>query len=326
MEYGRIIREAWATTWRYRYLWVLGLFAGGAVAAPYGTGGGGPVEWRTSGEEVEQVAPWLSRAAGDASRWLVANVPLVVGGAALLLALALAFVIVSLIAQGGMARATADLSEGQASSLGRAWAAGLRLFWRYLGLWLLLAGIAILVAVGVGALVALVAGLGIVAARLTQTPPILLVALGALVGVALLIAAILAVIGASIVLAYAQRAIAVRDMGPLAALRAGWELFRTHLGTSLVIWLINVGLAIGAGIAVGLGALAVFAVLGALGAAVWALLGMTAPTIGYIVLGVLLLVAAILTFVAIANTFFWNYWTLAYLRLAGPAAPTPAVG
>lgn len=28
MEYGSIIKRAWKITWTYRYLWVLGLFAG----------------------------------------------------------------------------------------------------------------------------------------------------------------------------------------------------------------------------------------------------------------------------------------------------------
>ena len=36
MDYGRLIQEAWALTWRYRFLWVLGCFAGGAVGASFG--------------------------------------------------------------------------------------------------------------------------------------------------------------------------------------------------------------------------------------------------------------------------------------------------
>ena len=31
MDYAAVIRDAWRLTWRNRFLWILGLFAGGAV-------------------------------------------------------------------------------------------------------------------------------------------------------------------------------------------------------------------------------------------------------------------------------------------------------
>ena len=33
MEYGVLIRQAWSTTWRYRFLWLLGVLAGGSSSA-----------------------------------------------------------------------------------------------------------------------------------------------------------------------------------------------------------------------------------------------------------------------------------------------------
>jgi hypothetical protein len=39
MGFGDIIKRAWKITWRYRALWVLGLFAG--VTGSSGGGGGG---------------------------------------------------------------------------------------------------------------------------------------------------------------------------------------------------------------------------------------------------------------------------------------------
>ena len=41
LEYGALIRDAWQTTWRHRFLWILGLFAGGAVGVSFGGGAGG---------------------------------------------------------------------------------------------------------------------------------------------------------------------------------------------------------------------------------------------------------------------------------------------
>ena len=41
MEYGRIVRDAWQITWRHPFLWVLGLFAGGAASTSFNFRGSG---------------------------------------------------------------------------------------------------------------------------------------------------------------------------------------------------------------------------------------------------------------------------------------------
>jgi hypothetical protein len=41
VDYGALIREAWQTTWRHPYVWILGRFAGGAVGVASGGGAGG---------------------------------------------------------------------------------------------------------------------------------------------------------------------------------------------------------------------------------------------------------------------------------------------
>jgi hypothetical protein len=60
--------------------------------------------------------------------------------------------------------------------------------------------------------------------------------------------------------------------------------------------------------------------LGDLGVGVWAIAGLTAPTVAYGVLVGLVLLASLLLIVGLANTFLWNDWTLAYLRLSGHGA------
>jgi len=47
----------------------------------------------------------------------------------------------------------------------------------------------------------------------------------------------------SIVVAFAQRGIAVENVDPVACHRSGWRLMRTHVGDRLMAWLINVSLA-----------------------------------------------------------------------------------
>jgi hypothetical protein len=317
MDYAKLIRDAWATTWRYRFLWVLGILAGGGVGVPALNGGGGSSGWRVNQADLDNTNPQLAAAARDITEWSVANAPLLVFAVVVFGLFLLGLVVLSMIAQGSMARATADLAIGQPSSLGRAWQAGLRLFWRYLGLWLMLIVIGALVAATVAGLAVLAFGAGAIAQA-----PSLTAALLALLAVVLLTILIFGGLALSIVIAFAQRAIAVEDVGPVDAIRSGWRLLRAHLGDSLLAWLINLGLAIASGVVVVAGVIAACALLFAFGAALWAAVGFTAPIFAYGGLAIVALLAVVVMLGGIANTFFWNYWTLAYLRLSGrlPAA------
>lgn len=238
---------------------------------------------------------------------------LVVAAALLLVLLALATVAAWFVAQGGVVQATSDLAAGRATSAARAWRAGLHLAWRYVGLWLLLAAAGIVVAAAVAAPVA-----ALVALKAPNWLTVVLV----LLWVPLLAGLMASAAVGSVVVTFAQRAIVVEDLGAVAALGSGWRLFRTHVGDSLIAWLIGLALALVAG-ALAMAAVGVAgAVLGAVGVALWAAAGFGAPTIGFGVVAALALVAGLLLAVAISNTFLWSYWTLAYMRLSGrtPAA------
>ncbi|HLZ29979.1 MAG TPA: hypothetical protein VKV73_21875 [Chloroflexota bacterium] len=351
MDYGTLIRQAWTITWRYRFLWLLGLLAGGAIGLPSFNGGGGS-GWRADQRDIEQVSPTLAAFGQEVATWAALHVGLLVGLAMLGLVLMLVLLVLSFIAQGGMAQATADLGTGHTSSLRRAWGAGVHLFWRYVGLWLFLIAAGLVIAAVFGALVAAVAfvtftgqapgvGVGVAAAvaaavivgfvaivlRVTRDAraPHWLIALGATLFALPIFTVVLVVsLTLSIVVAFAQRAIAVEDIGPIAALQSGWRLARAHVGASLLTWLVNLGLALATGITFALGLVGTLIVLGGIGALVFAVAGLTAPTIAYISLGGLVLFVGILTLAGIANAFFWTFWTLAYLRLSGHTAPSPA--
>jgi hypothetical protein len=199
---------------------------------------------------------------------------------------------------------------------------GLHLFWRYVGLWLSLAGAAI----GVAALFALFAAAAVwIAQAVEPGAERVLVPIALILGVPMALALLAGSIVLSVVVAYAQRAIAVEDVGPLASLRSGWVLLRAHVRESALLWLINVALAIGAGLAAGLLILVLAAVLVGIGMVLYAAVGIAAPTIGYAAIGCIALLAAFLLGVSIANTFFWSYWTLAYLRLSGRSPRFAAV-
>jgi hypothetical protein len=344
MDYGTLVGDAWRTTWRNRYLWGLALFAGGAVGVSRGGVGwnrgwnrsdadrpwervneavrtNGTLDWsevgplralRSGDLQMEQAGARAQELVQNAAQWAVANAGWLVAGAALLAALMVGLVVLGLIARGGMAEATVDLATGQRSSLGRMWRAGTRLAWRYAGLWLLLAAVAIALVAVIGGTVA--AGIG--AAAATGAPRVFW-GIGALIAIPFALAAAVGGIALSVTVAYAERAIYAEDAGPIEALKAGWRVLRGNLGASALVWLLNVGISIGVGIVVALGGMALVGVLGSAAAAIWFTTGWSAALVAYGAVGVMGLVSAALVAGAIVNTFFWNYWTLAYLRLSG---------
>ena len=312
MNYSQLIRDAWAATWRHRYLWILGLFAGGAA----GFGGGQQGQWEVDRGDFDGWSPRAAEFAESAGNWLAANWVFFAVGFGLL---GLALLALSFVAQGGMAKATADIAAGQGSSLGQAWRAGLHFCWRYVGLWLALLAVVLLAAAVVGVLLVIAIATGALTAGAMPGDG----ATAGLVVALLLIAIPLAFVGMaatvvfSIVANYAQRAVAIEDEGPVAALGDGWRLFRRNVGASLLVWLVNLALSIGAGIAASVAIGVVFAILALIGFVIWAALGTQLATIVFAAVAGAVFVAVALTVVAIANTFFWHYWTLAYLRLRG---------
>lgn len=249
MNYTTLMAEAWATTWRYRFLWVLGLLAG-ATGGTMGLG-------RTSLPELPSAADFF---VSLTQSWLIIGL---FGGVAIVA------LILSVLARGGITQATIDLQSGAPISPRQAWRAGARWFWRFLGMLVLLG---LLVSAVLGAVIGATASLG---------------AIGAVLGAVILTLGVIA----SIVLAYAERAIVVHDLRATAALSHAWRLFTEHLSTSLLTWVLSLALA---------------ALVGAVAGSVWVLFAGAAAIVAVVMLA------------AIANTFFWNLWTLVYLRLDPP--------
>jgi hypothetical protein len=312
MDYGALIRDAWSTTWQHRFLWVLGLFTGAAVGTCSGAGNQLPSQMPSSSSKpgtTGHVPPEVAAVGSALGAWVVAHLALLVAAAGLLV---IAWVVVSIVAQGGMTDATVDLARRRPTSLRQSWQAGRRLFWRFLGLEL--------APLALGLVAASVVAVGVALAVVTST----LVGAGArvpVIGFWVLVAltAILIVVGLaialSIALAYAQRIIVVENVGVVAAVREGWDVLRAHLGSSLLTWLINLGLTIGAELAVGVAMLVVLGILVAIGLAVYALAGFTSVTGVYVAVGAVVAFAVFWLMEAVVHTFLWSYWTLAYLRL-----------
>src|SRR3989304_3269050 len=163
MDYGQLIGQAWRLVLLNRFIWGLAVIAG----CQAGAGPGASVNWTTPapdfdgrgrGEAVqglEQLAAgpgrWAGPLAGGRGRWAGAFAGVLLGIAAVVVLLVVAYWVVSTIAGAGIMSAVGALDEGRPTGFGPAWRQGAGAFWRLVGLGLLL----LLMALIVGAVVAL---------------------------------------------------------------------------------------------------------------------------------------------------------------------------
>jgi hypothetical protein len=305
MDNGRLLHDAWRLTWRHRFLWLLGLFAGGGGQVSLNVPSGGfPNGW-PSGSRVD---PELRRGLDEVGAWIVAHVGLLLAAAAVVVLLGIVLLVVHFIAKGAMIGALGRLAAGEAVTLGGAWALGRRLAWRYVRLWLLLLAVALGVGIVVATLVLVVAGVG-------QASPGLAVGLAALVGGFALLLLLPLAIGFSLTLAYAERAIALDNHGALDGVRAGYRLLRARLGASIVLWLITLVIGIGSGVVFGLAALVVALPFGVAAVAAYMSAGLSGTVIALGAVGLLTLVLVVWAVSAVVNTYTAAFWTLGYLGL-----------
>ncbi len=207
MEFGSILQRSWDIAWKYKSLWIFGLFI----------------------ESIGSLNGLISRDDYETVRELT-NSPAFLTLLMISLVVGLIFFIMHFIASAAHIDAINKLTRGGFYTFGSSFSAGVDNFLRFLGLWLLL----------VGAAIALVIVLAIPGVLLFVIHWVLGV-LGLIVLVPLLIAGII-----TIIMLYwlAQRAMVVRGSGISDALDESYFLFRTYLSTCIKFALILIIIAI----------------------------------------------------------------------------------
>jgi hypothetical protein len=313
MSYGELLKTSFQITWRNRYLWFFGFFAGGTgFNFPAPNFGGGGFDGQ-DGSSTAMALPVPTAQGGSVDPGLVIAIVVVV------LALIAVFIILSLISQGALADSVAAIDRGGERRFRTAWRSGARAFWRVLGLGVLVVVIGVVVVlVVVAPLVGIVAGLSALTGSTGAT-----IAAGIVAGLIGLAALVVILIPLAILWQLGLRELVLCEERPIASLRHGYRLFRAELGKTLLVFLIQVGISIGlvlllliAGLLVGLLLFAPAIALAAGGQE-------TAAIIAAIVAGVILLVPVVVVSGAI-GTFNHAYWTLAYLRLRALGEQAPA--
>lgn len=313
MNYGALIGDSLRLMLRNRYLWFFGFFAGGtATNFVFNV----PSNFPNVPSDLENLNPGsvaLSPALVVQGGPGGGTVALVAALVLLALLLVLLVIALSLLSRAALVDGVAAIEGGGERRFASAWRAGAAGMWRVLGLGVLL------FLLGLGLLLAVAApvGLGIALVfAVTQSvgARVLVTVLLSLVAVALLIAIFvpLAIIGQ-----LALRRMLLGGDGITGCIGGGYGMFRRNVGRSLLLWLIQIVVAFGLGIAL----LIVAAIVGLLLFLPTIILAVSEITTAAIVAGVIAGVLLLALFVVASGalgTFGSAYWTLAYLRLEAP--------
>jgi hypothetical protein len=292
MDFGNLLNRALSISWKHKTLWVLGFFA-----ASIGAFGGIENQLPDKADKwFMKIDPGLSESVVD---WFEINpgvsIALVLFIIAAVLALALIFFVLGLISIAGLVEGVNRIEEGKAYTLGQLFREGALYFWRFLGLFF------IFFAIGIVCVIMLVLPI-VLAFVVTGVFGLLVLLIAIPIGIA-------AIFFFGNIYGLAQREIVIYQTPVFEAISEGYSLLVKHLGSNIIIFLIETFLWIAIMIT-GLILIAVFAipvVLIGYHSTLWLVL-------------ILLLTVPIFIFVAIViegflGTFFNSLFTLFFMEL-----------
>jgi len=316
MDYGTIIKRAWQITWRYKALWVLGLFAG--ITGPQSGGGGnsGGGNSRGTGTSSGNPFPDMPKPAVIMDR-MAEYLPVLIVGAVVLVVLGLLFWALGIVARGGLISGVSAHEEGRSKRLGELWSDGFASIWPMAGLHLL-TGLPLLVA---GLIMFALIGVPLLRAAFTNgqfgletfAPVCGSLAIGVpLLFIGGIILGFMQIVG--------ERFVMLERKGPVEAAKNGWRMLRTRFKDSALMYLISFGLTLAAGFALAV-PVVIVAVAIAVPAAVAGTGGEWGALWGVVALGVLLLALVGGLFNAIWGTYTSALWTLFFRTATAPVSP-----
>ncbi len=317
MDWGGIIKRAWAVTWQYKALWVLGIFAGISGCQPGGGSSGG----NSSSSDFSQFSN--GRGAAEFERFLSTMqtfLPAIFVGIALLVALGLVWSIFAIAARGGLVVGANAFETGAKPRLGELWGIGFSKFWTLVGLDILLKLPIVAVALGM-AVAIFVPIFGAVAGGGDPGPQIIAPLCGSLVIGLPLLLVMSFVLG--IMYLIALRYVMLGQQGAVEAAGNGWRFLRNRFKDTFVMWLLSGALNLGGSMILAI-PLIVIAV------------GVGIPMVGLAVarewgafVGAIALLFALISLLSIAYSGVWGtfssaVWTMFFRDVTG-MSPQPVV-
>jgi hypothetical protein len=322
MDFGEVLTRAWKISWKFKIMWIFGIFAGCGTGNRFSFATGGHYQNSNFPDSSPNLSPDF---VDNMLRFLpafnkfMANPAAIAGFIGLICVIFLVMSFFSIVGHVGLIKGALDADAGaEHLGFGGLWKNGLHYFWRILGLSLLIGSPGVLVFLGIilGAFLILFTALpgpynhgqfGTAAQPLIAIIPILCI---------LLCAVILLAIFISFLGPQAERAIVIEEEGVIGGIRRGWNVLTRNLGPILIVWLIVVVIGIVAGLLLELPLLAIVA------PAIMAFIfsGGSASYTPLVIAGFFILAYIPVSLVAngILTAYLESVWTLAYLRLVGP--------
>jgi hypothetical protein len=301
-----VLKQAWRVTWRYKILWLFGLFAAGTSGG--GGTGGSNVTWT---EDIGSLDSSQLREIERIGWWLQDNIALIAAIVAFFAMLGLALFVLSVAAKGGLVFLVNEAEEGRPVRGMDGWAVGFRMWLRVFGI-----GFVLFVPYTILVVLILVATFAPLVAPLIgggQPGPEAFVGLCgglALGGLVLLVLGVLL----GLLETLGVRHAVLDGSGVFASIGGAWRDVRVRFKDVFVMWLLTIAVGIGFGVFVGVIA-AVFAV--GMFAAVF-----SGEFIAAAVVGIAFFLAMLLPS-AVFGAFTSAIWTVFFRKLTGREAVEP---
>ncbi|MDP2234760.1 MAG: hypothetical protein Q8K89_14065 [Actinomycetota bacterium] len=327
MGIGDIVKKAWSITWRYKTLWVIGLFAG--ITGPSGSFAGNSSYGTGSSDFSSMGLP--SADSTRALQWFYSALPIIGGILAALIVLWLGWIVLGVAARAGLVHQVNEAEEGRPVSAGDGWSVGWRLWGRTVILEILLK-LPMFLLVMIALAVVFVPIVSLVAAGnsdlLESTSR--LAGAGVLSGVCGAIVLLLVVgipLGFVLGILYVVglRYLVLADMGATQAISAAWGALKSRFKDHIVMWFVSWLLTLASSFVLAIpvvivGVATVIPVIAAVQNRSW---GMAIGSVGVAVLGLMCLS---FVYSAIWGTYTSALWTVFFRRLTGReivVAPLP---
>ena len=317
MDFGEVLTKAWKIVWKFKILWIFGIFAGCGTNRGFSFNGGGS-GFQNGG--VPGSTPNLPPGFEDNMLRLMnffENPAVIAGFISLICIFIFIAVFFSIMGKVGLIKGAQDADAGaEHLGFGELWKSGLHYFWRFLGLSLIIGSPILLIYLALifGAILvffAFMSGSGNGSFGAAPALVVLIPVICIFTCVVFLLAIVISFLSPQ-----AERAIVIENEGVISGIRRGWNVLTTNLGPILIVWLILVVISVVAGILFALPLLIIVVPL----FITYVFAGSNASYTPLIVAG--LCIAAYIPVALVANGILTAYlesvWTLSYLRLTMP--------
>ena len=306
-DFGEVIAKAWKITWKHKVLWIFGILAGcnrssgGNFNNSYSGNGSGTGSGPGS---IPNLPPDVMRFFDQVEQNLVQIIAITV---AVLCVIWLVALFLGTVGKIGLIRGAAQADGGaEKLAFGQLWSESLPYFWRMFGL-------SLLVLIPVLFIVLVPLGVGIyflVTASDSGSPEMALGMIPLFLGCLCLLVPVMWVIG--MIVRQAENAIVLEDLGILAAVTRGWEVFKANLVPIILMTILLAVIGFAVGIAIAIPVLAVV-----LPAMFTFIMGQAESWTPLIIAGACLVAYIPVSMLAngILITYTESAWTLTYLRL-----------